>query len=92
MGLFSPGYRFARLLFVPALLLLALVAHGQVAAPDADDLVVRNIRVEGLQRIAEGTVFNHLPVNIGVRIDHRCADCACRIPFGNEFHPARARP
>jgi outer membrane protein insertion porin family len=32
--------------------------------PAADgELTVRDIRVEGLQRIAEGTVFNYLPVN-----------------------------
>ena len=29
------------------------------------DFVVRDMRVEGLQRISEGTVFNYLPVNIG---------------------------
>ena len=34
-----------------------------------DDFVVRDMRVEGLQRISEGTVFNYLPINIGDRID-----------------------
>ena len=29
------------------------------------DFVVKDIRVEGLQRISEGTVYNYLPVNIG---------------------------
>ena len=29
------------------------------------DFVVRDMRVEGLQRISEGTVFNYLPINIG---------------------------
>src|ERR1700744_4451545 len=29
------------------------------------DYVVTNIRLEGLQRISEGTVYNYLPVNIG---------------------------
>ena len=29
------------------------------------DFVVRDIHIEGLQRISEGTVFNYLPVNIG---------------------------
>jgi outer membrane protein insertion porin family len=33
------------------------------------DFVVRDMRVEGLQRISEGTVFNYLPVNIGDRVD-----------------------
>ena len=35
----------------------------------ADDFVVSDMRVEGLQRISEGTVFNYLPINIGDRID-----------------------
>ncbi len=35
----------------------------------AGDFVVRDMRVEGLQRISEGTVFNYLPVNIGDRVD-----------------------
>ncbi len=29
------------------------------------DFTVTNIRLEGLQRISEGTVYNYLPVNIG---------------------------
>ena len=35
----------------------------------ADEFVVRDMRVEGLQRISEGTVFNYLPINIGDTID-----------------------
>ncbi len=31
----------------------------------AAELVIKDIRVEGLQRISAGTVFNHLPVKIG---------------------------
>jgi outer membrane protein insertion porin family len=31
----------------------------------AADFAVTNIRIEGLQRISEGTVYNYLPVNIG---------------------------
>jgi outer membrane protein insertion porin family len=36
---------------------------GQQSA--ADDFIVKDIHIEGLQRISEGTVFNYLPVNIG---------------------------
>jgi outer membrane protein insertion porin family len=32
---------------------------------------VRDLRVIGLQRIAEGTVYNYLPVNIGDRLDEQ---------------------
>ncbi|MET0092374.1 MAG: outer membrane protein assembly factor BamA, partial [Sedimenticola sp.] len=35
----------------------------------ADTFVIRDIRVEGLQRISAGTVFNYLPVKIGEKID-----------------------
>ena len=50
-------------MFVVALCLLPLAAVGM------DEFVVRDMRVEGLQRISEGTVFNYLPVNIGDSID-----------------------
>ncbi len=40
-----------------------------VAAAAEDPFVVRDMRVEGLQRISEGTVFNYLPINIGDTID-----------------------
>ena len=35
----------------------------------ADEFIVGDMRVEGLQRISEGTVFNYLPINIGDRVD-----------------------
>jgi outer membrane protein insertion porin family len=35
----------------------------------AGEFVVKDMRVEGLQRISEGTVFNYLPVNIGDTVD-----------------------
>ena len=43
---------------------LHLLASSPAAAQDAD-FVVRDIRIEGLQRISEGAVLNYLPVNIG---------------------------
>jgi outer membrane protein insertion porin family len=45
-----------------------LLVFGQQSAEG--DFVVRDIHIEGLQRISEGTVFNYLPVNIG---DHLSA-------------------
>jgi len=61
-----------------------------LAVPDKliaqqSDLVVRAIRVEGLQRIAEGTVFNYLPVNIGDRIDESRVREAIRAVYGTGF-------
>ncbi len=51
-----------RLSVVVACILLPLAAL-------ADEFVVRDMCVEGLQRISEGTVFNYLPINIGDTVD-----------------------
>ena len=51
------------------LLLLFLVALLPLSAAMADQFVVHDMRVEGLQRISEGTVFNYLPINIGDTVD-----------------------
>jgi outer membrane protein insertion porin family len=47
--------------------------------------VVGEIKIEGLQRIAEGTVFNYLPVNIGDDLDHRRLGEAIRALYGTGF-------
>jgi len=52
------------------LLGILLLALAWLPVPaSADTFVVRDIRVEGLQRIAAGTVFNYLPVKVGDRVD-----------------------
>jgi outer membrane protein insertion porin family len=56
------------LLAALALAAAPLMALAQQGA--ASDFIVKDIRIEGLQRISEGTVFNYLPVNIG---DHLTA-------------------
>ena len=40
-------------------------ARSQVVQGDDARFTVGDIRIEGLQRVSEGTVFNYLPVNIG---------------------------
>ena len=47
-----------------------IIQNPQAVAQDraAGDFTVTNIRLEGLQRISEGTVYNYLPVNIGDRV------------------------
>ena len=35
----------------------------------ADQFIVKDMKVEGLRRISEGTVFNYLPINVGDSID-----------------------
>ena len=63
-----------------------LMAHaGAAAAQGTDSFAVGDIRVEGLQRISEGTVYNYLPVNIGDRLDQRRIQEAIRALFGTGF-------
>jgi outer membrane protein insertion porin family len=63
-------------------LLLAGAATAQQATPE---FVIRDIRVEGLQRIAEGTVFNYLPLNIGDRLTPQRTQEALRAVYATEF-------
>jgi outer membrane protein insertion porin family len=46
---------------------------------------VGDIRIEGLQRISEGTVFNYLPVNIGDHLDGQRIGEAMRALYGTGF-------
>lgn len=63
------------------LMLVSLVGFaGQAAAQGV--FVVRDMRVEGLQRIAEGTVYNYLPINIGDTIDSVRIEEAMRALYG----------
>jgi len=65
-------------------ILLAYVpaAFAQGVGPD---FIVGDIRVEGLQRISEGTIYNYLPVNIGDRLDERRIQEAIRALFATGF-------
>ena len=60
------------------------VAVAQVAASQAS-FTVGDIRIEGLQRISEGTVYNYLPVNIGDQIDERRIQEALRAMYNTGF-------
>ena len=51
--------------FSRAIILFSILASFVVSNLSAAELVIKDIRVEGLQRISAGTVFNHLPVKIG---------------------------
>lgn len=59
------GVRFWQRL--PAVIAVACLTLPVAAL--AVDFVVRDMRVEGLQRISEGTVFNYLPINVGDTVD-----------------------
>jgi hypothetical protein len=47
---------------------LCRAVHADADAP-RNDFAVGAIRVEGLQRLSEGTVLNYLPMNIGDHVD-----------------------
>ena len=50
---------------LPKTLLAALILGWALRVIAAESFVVEDIRVEGLQRISAGTVFNYLPLKVG---------------------------
>ena len=64
-----------------ALLALAGAALAQSFAP----FVVKDIRVEGLQRTEAGTVFSYLPVKVGETMTEEKAQQALRALFATGF-------
>jgi outer membrane protein insertion porin family len=66
---------------LPALLAVPAV----MAQAEMGDFTVGEIRIEGLQRISEGTVYNYLPVNIGDRMDQRRVEESLRALYATGF-------
>src|SRR6267154_5667332 len=64
-----------------ALATLAGAAFGQSFRP----FVVKDIRVEGLQRTEPGTVFSYLPVKVGETLTEEKAQQAVRALFATGF-------
>ena len=60
---------------------LATGALGQISRP----FVVKDIRVEGLQRTEPGTVFSYLPVKVGETMTEEKAQQALRALFATGF-------
>src|SRR5215207_5645586 len=58
---------------------------GVAAAQARNAFTVGDIRIEGLQRISEGTVYNYLPINIGDRLDQRRIAEALRALYDTKF-------
>jgi outer membrane protein insertion porin family len=63
-------------------LFLCLFAHATLAQ---ESFVVEDIRVEGLQRISAGTVFNYLPIQVGDVFDQQRSSEAIRALFRTGF-------
>jgi len=65
--------------------LFALLVLLPLTSMAAGTFVVKDMRVEGLQRISEGTVFNYLPINIGDTIDSVRIGEAIRALYGQDL-------
>ncbi len=67
------------------LTLIILAIFWLPAIVVADMFVIKDIRVEGLQRISAGTVFNHIPVKIGERIQSEQSSSIIRELYKTGF-------
>lgn len=67
--------------------ILALLFLLFLAAPAAafEPFVIKDIRVEGIQRTEPGTVFSYLPVKVGDRMDDAKADASIHALFSTGF-------
>lgn len=64
------------------LLILGIYASSALAM---EPFVVKDIRVEGIQRTEAGTVFNYLPVKVGETMDDDKATQAIKSLYGTGF-------
>ncbi|NYE22058.1 outer membrane protein assembly factor BamA [Pigmentiphaga litoralis] len=70
---------------LPRLLTFLLAMSVAPLANAFDTFVVRDIRVEGIQRTEAGTVFGYLPVKVGDTFSQDQATQAIRALFGTGF-------
>ena len=74
-----------------ALFVHAALAHAQTpqsaqtTTPSEADFTVGDIKIEGLQRVSEGTVYNYLPVNIGDHLTAQRVREAIRALYATNF-------
>jgi len=67
------------------ILAAAFICLWGAAAHAFDPFVVRDIRVEGIQRIEAGTVFSYLPVKVGETMTDEKAAAAIKALFATGF-------
>ena len=72
-------YKLNKLVYVLVLLLGSFAVHA------VDQFTIEDIRVEGLQRITPGTVFNYLPMKVGDTFDDTRSSEAVRALFRTGF-------
>ncbi len=80
-GLFAAGWSVARWFAAP---LLGMALNG-AALGAVGQTLISDIRLEGLQRISAGTIFNYLPLKAGEPIDEATAAEAIRALFNTGF-------
>jgi outer membrane protein insertion porin family len=61
------------------------VASASAAAQEFQPFVVKDIRVEGLQRTEPGTVFSYLPIKVGETMNSEKARAALRALYATGF-------
>ena len=71
---------FNKVLYI-SLLSLSVILHTQAA----QEFVIEDIRVEGLERITPGTVFNYLPMKVGDVFDDSRSSEAVKALFKTGF-------
>ena len=78
-------------IFLAAATVGGILANDTAAALNAgnafalDPFVISDIRIEGLERIAAGTIFNYLPLEVGDRLDRQSATEAMQALFRTGF-------
>ena len=70
---------------LPALIAALVASLAASAALAFEPFVVKDIRVEGVQRTEAGTVFSYLPIKVGDRIDDERAAQAVKALFATGF-------
>ena len=65
--------------------LVAALCAVSMSAAAQDAFVIKDIRVEGIQRTEAGTVFNYLPVRVGDRLTAQGAASAIKALFATGF-------
>ena len=65
------------------IVLMALLSFTFVKAQDI--FIVKDIRIEGLQKISEGALLNYLPINIGDQLDDTKIKESIRSVYSSGF-------
>jgi outer membrane protein insertion porin family len=77
--------RQCRLVRLPALLAALHAPFMAITAWAAEPFVVRDIRVEGVQRTEAGTIFSYLPIKVGERVDDERIAQAVKALYATGF-------